>query len=96
MWESRRVVAAPALIDLNGISPADSSTTAWTEQRGRPDDSDVSAQFDLRGSAGFNKLPYAGFPDCSTVAQALRPFPQFGSVQTCGRRWARHGMTRCR
>ena len=26
-----------------------------------------------------NKLPYAGFPTTSTVAQSLRPFPQFTS-----------------
>ena len=24
-----------------------------------------------------NKLPYAGFPTTSTVAQALRPYPQY-------------------
>ncbi len=32
---------------------------------------------------GFNKLPYPGFPAGLTVAQSLRPFPQFtGIVQT--------------
>jgi hypothetical protein len=32
---------------------------------------------------GFNKLPYPGFPAGLTVAQTLRPFPQFtGIVQT--------------
>ena len=29
---------------------------------------------------GFNTLPYAGFPTTSTVAQALRPFPQYGNI----------------
>jgi len=29
---------------------------------------------------GFNKLPYAGFPATLTVAQSLRPFPQFGTI----------------
>ncbi len=29
-----------------------------------------------------NKLPYAGFPLTSTVAQALRPFPQFTNAPT--------------
>jgi len=29
---------------------------------------------------GFGKLPYAGFPTGSTVAQAIRPYPQFGSL----------------
>ncbi len=30
-------------------------------------------------AAGF-KAPYAGFPMTLTLAQALRPFPQFGSI----------------
>jgi hypothetical protein len=29
-----------------------------------------------------NKLPYAGFPATATVAQSLRPFPQFSSGLT--------------
>jgi hypothetical protein len=37
----------------------------------------------LAASRGFNKLPYPGFPTGLTVAQALRPVPQFtGIVQT--------------
>lgn len=29
---------------------------------------------------GFSNLPYPGFPTTATVAQALRPFPQFGNI----------------
>jgi hypothetical protein len=29
---------------------------------------------------GFNKAPYAGFPLSSTVAQSLRPFPQYNNI----------------
>ncbi len=29
---------------------------------------------------GFGNAPYAGFPMTATVAQALRPFPQFGNI----------------
>ena len=29
---------------------------------------------------GFGNVPYAGFPTSSTVAQAIRPYPQFGSL----------------
>jgi hypothetical protein len=29
-----------------------------------------------------NKLPYAGFPTTSTVAQSLRPYPQFSGLST--------------
>jgi opacity protein-like surface antigen len=37
----------------------------------------------LAASRGFNKLPYPSFPPGQTVAQALRPLPQFtGIVQT--------------
>jgi hypothetical protein len=39
----------------------------------------------LAASRGFSRLPYAGFPASSTVAQALRPFPQFTGV---GSLWA--------
>ena len=38
-----------------------------------------------------NKLPYAGFPLTSTVAQSLRPFPQFNSG--LGALWAPQGRT---
>jgi hypothetical protein len=34
-------------------------------------------------AAGF-KAPYAGFPMTLTLAQALRPFPQFGSITDMG------------
>ncbi|MEI9977292.1 MAG: TonB-dependent receptor, partial [Ignavibacteriota bacterium] len=35
----------------------------------------------LAASRGFHK-PYSGFPDSATVAQSLRPFPQFSSSMT--------------
>jgi hypothetical protein len=31
-----------------------------------------------------NQLPYAGFPTALTVAQSLRPFPQFGNITALG------------
>jgi hypothetical protein len=34
----------------------------------------------LAASRGFNTPPYAGFPMTLTVAQSLRPYPQFGSL----------------
>jgi hypothetical protein len=34
----------------------------------------------LAASRGFNTPPYAGFPATLTVAQSLRPYPQFGSL----------------
>jgi hypothetical protein len=41
-------------------------------------------------SRGFGTLPYAGFPSGSTVAQSLRPFPQFGTIPAL---WAPLGKT---
>jgi hypothetical protein len=38
-------------------------------------------------AAGF-KVPYAGFPTSSTLAQALRPYPQFAAL---GGRWVARG-----
>jgi hypothetical protein len=34
----------------------------------------------LAAQRGFTGLPYAGFPTTATLAQALRPFPQFSSI----------------
>jgi len=42
----------------------------------------------LAASRGFSKLPYPGFPATLTVAQALRPYPQFGGL---GVSWAPRG-----
>jgi len=39
---------------------------------------------------GFNKVPYAGFPLTATVAQSLRPFPQFNTIFAA---WAPDGNT---
>jgi hypothetical protein len=38
----------------------------------------------LAASRGFNKLPYAGYSGANTVAQSLRPFPQFGNIDALG------------
>jgi hypothetical protein len=38
----------------------------------------------------FSTPPYAGFPTSQTVAQSLRPFPQFGTINY---RWAPLGRT---
>ncbi|MFZ1963805.1 MAG: TonB-dependent receptor [Roseiarcus sp.] len=44
----------------------------------------------LAASRGFSKPPYAAFPMTLTVAQALRPYPQFGSLPES---WAPLGNT---
>ncbi len=37
-------------------------------------------QSTLAAQRGFTGLPYTGFPTSANLAQALRPFPQFGSI----------------
>jgi hypothetical protein len=38
----------------------------------------------LAATRGFNNLPYAGYSSANTVAQSLRPFPQFGNISALG------------
>jgi len=60
----------PATLQAKGINPATAdgqSLLLSTFASGRPQ------------AAGFN-LPYAGYPGSATLAQSLRPFPQFGSI----------------
>ena len=45
-------------------------------------------------AAGYS-LPFANFPPTTSLTNALRPFPQYGSI-TPTRRWVTPGMTRCR
>jgi hypothetical protein len=42
-------------------------------------------------SRGFGGLPYQGFPATASVAQSLRPFPQFGNINNM--HWAPDGNT---
>lgn len=76
---------ANSLINLNAIStarlsslglditsPASQSLLTSTFDSGKPQ------------AAGFS-VPYAGFPTSLTLAQALRPYPQFGAIPV---RWA--------
>ncbi|MCU1335473.1 MAG: hypothetical protein JWO19_1054 [Bryobacterales bacterium] len=45
----------------------------------------LSAQVGSAAAGRFQgKLPYAGFSPANSVAQALRPFPQFGNLQGAG------------
>ena len=45
----------------------------------------------LAVAMGFSTPPYTGFPSGATVAQSLRPFPQFGSIANM--HWAPLGDT---
>jgi len=72
---------APGLNDVNGLTPQrlasfglNVNSTADQKLLASPLSSALAA------SRGFSRAPYAGFPVGDTVAQALRPFPQFGSI----------------
>ncbi|MBV9398139.1 MAG: TonB-dependent receptor [Bryobacterales bacterium] len=83
---------APALVDANALTPQILASVGL--------DIDNAADRTLLASPlnsataiarGFStRIPYAGFPLTSTVAQSLRPFPQFTSVQAL---WSPLGKT---
>ena len=49
------------------------------DQSGRPGAAPIHISLSPPSSSGF-KIPYAGFPMSQTLAQALRPFPQFTTI----------------
>src|SRR5262249_43472317 len=68
---------SPSSLNYNGISPQtlladglDITTAADRAILAAPIGSTAAGRFQ-------NKLPYSGFPLTATVAQSLRPFPQF-------------------
>ena len=71
-----------ATLSANGLSLNNAADRTLLTSR---IDSAVAAQ------RGFNRLPYAGFPGSATVAQSLRPFPQFNA--TLNPRWAPLGSS---
>lgn len=82
---------APGLIDVNALTPQ--ILAAHGLHLDSPGDQTLlKARINSTTAAqrGFNVLPYAGFPATATVAQALRPFPQFGSITAL---WSPLGKT---
>lgn len=84
-WESN------GLINVNALTPSrlkdlglDIGKEADRKLLLAPISSSLAAQ------RGFSTLPYAGFPSTATVAQSLRPFPQYGDIAY---RWAPFGKT---
>ncbi|HXE63293.1 MAG TPA: TonB-dependent receptor [Bryobacteraceae bacterium] len=72
---------APGMNDINSLTPQrlaafgiNINSTAEQQLLVSRLDSSIAAQ------RGFNKAPYTGFSTGNTVAQSLRPFPQFGSI----------------
>jgi hypothetical protein len=78
-WQS------PALQDINALTPQ------VLLARGIDINSSIDQALLLSpissaaaAARGFNKAPYQGFSTSQTVAQSLRPFPQFGNIPVTG------------
>jgi len=81
---------SPGLEDVNGLTPQ-RIAAAGLDINNAADRTLLTSQVNSATAVarGF-KAPYAGFPLGSTVAQSLRPFPQFTSIT---RLWSPLGKT---
>jgi hypothetical protein len=82
---------APGMIDVNALTPQRIAAAGLSLNN--PADVQLLASplnSTLATSRGFNKPPFTGFPLTATVAQSLRPFPQFSSITAL---WAPDGNT---
>jgi outer membrane receptor protein involved in Fe transport len=76
---------APALVDVNALTP--DILAHYGLSLNNPADltllsSTLSSATAI--SRGFNHVPYTGFATTNTVAQSLRPFPQFSNIPAAG------------
>jgi hypothetical protein len=73
------------LINLNAIS-SERLRSFGLDLSNANDQALLRARLDspLAASRGFNRLPYAGYSGANTVAQSLRPYPQFGNIAALG------------
>src|SRR5262245_4992981 len=82
---------SPGLVDVNALTPERLATFGLNLNN--PDDRTLlrsALNSKTASDRGFNKLPYAGYPANLSVAQSLRPFPQFGSISSL---WSPLGKT---
>jgi len=72
---------APGLLNLDAITPA-LLQTYHLDPTNTADEALLTSKLNSATAAqrGFATPPYPGFPTTLTVAQALRPFPQFAGV----------------
>ncbi|HSP68181.1 MAG TPA: TonB-dependent receptor [Bryobacteraceae bacterium] len=69
-----------SLTNYNALTPQGLLSNYGLDWSNAADRSILSAQVGSAAAGRFqNKIPYAGFPTTQTVAQSLRPFPQFSS-----------------
>ena len=80
-----------ALLNVNALTP-ERIASFGLDVNSKDDQALLKARLDsaTAASRGFDTPPYTGFPMSATVAQSLRPFPQFGSISYY---WAPLGKT---
>ena len=76
---------APGMQDINGITQAQLSARGIDVTNSTDQALLLSPISSAAATArGFNKAPYTGFSSSQTVAQSLRPFPQFANINVSG------------
>ncbi len=74
-----------SLLDYNALTPQQLLSQYNLDWSNPADRAILSAQLGSAAAGRFQgKVPYAGFPLTQTVAQSLRPFPQFTSLTPTG------------
>ena len=80
VWWMTGTLSQPNLLD-----PGILSKTYGLDWTNAADRTMLAAQVGSAAAGRFrNKIPYAGFPTSSSVAQSLRPFPQFSNLGVTG------------
>ena len=76
---------AASLVDYNALQPSTLLSQYGLDWNNAADRTILTAQVNSAAAGRFqNKIPYAGFPTSQTVAQSLRPFPQFTGLTVTG------------
>ncbi len=74
-----------SLTDYNALTPQTLLANYGLDWSNPADRTILAAQLNSPAAGRFeNKVPYAGFPLTQTVAQSLRPFPQFTTLPATG------------
>jgi hypothetical protein len=74
-------LTAGSLLNLNALTPQRLASVGLNATNAADDTLLTSAlSSSLAASRGFSTPPYASFPLTTTVAQSLRPFPQFSTI----------------
>ena len=74
-----------SLTDFNALTPQSLLANYGLDWSNPADRAILAAQLNSAAAGRFqNKVPYAGFPLTQTVAQSLRPFPQFTTLTPTG------------